>query len=127
VTPSSRTPGARPVALTVQLQLELECDQPGTTPITITLPTTEKIPNTIATAAVHVSGHQPATVTRHRHRITITPTPPTGITCHVIAPGTLTIRIDKTANLGNPNKPGTYPVNIDRGTLHLQTKLAIHT
>jgi hypothetical protein len=127
VTLSSRAPDARP-ALTIQLlQVELQCGQPGATPITITLPAAEKVPNRVALAAITVSGRQAATVTRHRHRITVTPAAQTGITCHVIAPGTLVIRIDKSAKLGNPGRPGRYRIAVDRGSLHLQTSITIGT
>ena len=74
-----------------------------------------------------VAGRKAATVTRHRHRMTVTPAAPTGITCQVIAPGTLVVKIDKSANLGNPSRPGRYRISVDRGSLHLQTSITIGT
>jgi len=127
VVPSNSSPGVRPVSLIIKIRLELQCGQPGVAPITITLPAAEKVPRTIPLTAVRVSGRLPATLSRQGRRITITPAAPSGVTCDVIAPGTITIRISKTANFGNPDRPGNYRIAIDRQTLHLQANLAIHT
>jgi len=126
VTQSTKTAGARPVALTVRFQGWLQCQQPIDAPITIVLPPAWKVPSTVAVSSVTVSGRAPAAVTRVRQRISVKPAPPIGLRCDVEIRGPIVVKVEKSANLGNPRKPGRYRIALDQGaSLHLVTHVLI--
>ena len=58
------------------------------------------------------------------HRVTITTAHVGGLLCHVVAPGLVTLRFTKSAELGNPATPGTYTISVQRGRSTYRT--AIH-
>ena len=103
---------ARPAELTVTLRLFLQCGRPGPGPIVVVLPAAERVPATLSLAAVRVNGGPPASVSLSRHVIGLTLPRVSGITCDVMARGTLTVVFLRSAGLGNPSAPGRYAVSI---------------
>jgi hypothetical protein len=82
------------------------------------------VPRTITRAAVRVDGKPPAAVSATGRVIVFTLPPRRGVTCMEIGPGVLTVVFAPAAGIGNPAKPGTYPIAIRIGahsfTAHLR-------
>jgi hypothetical protein len=47
------------------------------------------------------------------------------VICDVIAPGKARITLTRSANLGNPIAPGTYPLVVERGPIVLRGRFTI--
>jgi hypothetical protein len=123
---SSAAAGARPVALVVALHTELQCGRLRAGTVAIAFPAAMKLPKTVPASAVAVQGRRPAGVTLSGRTLSISPAPPVGVMCNVIAPGVARILVSKAALLGNPASAGTYPLGVRYGTETLRATLTIH-
>jgi hypothetical protein len=113
---SSRSPGARPVAVTLKVHAELQCGRLTAGTLVFRFPAAERLPKTIAAGDATISGHASAKVTVEGRTVSIVQKPRTGVMCDVIAPGVVTVLLSKDAGLGNPASPGLYTVSLLRGT-----------
>lgn len=115
VTLSSNRAGADPVALTLELEYEMQCGYPGPGPVLITLPAAERLPGTLARTSVRVDGRPAVAVSVTGHTVSVGLAPEPRIMCDVIGPGRLTVLFTSAAHLGNPSRPETYVVEATRG------------
>jgi hypothetical protein len=122
---SSPKAGARPVALTLRMRLQLVCGQPGPGNAVVTLPEAAAVPASIRGGAVLVNGNHATAVSVSGHNVSVALPRRPGVTCLSIAPGTLTIVFTTRAGLGNPQAPGTYSVRVRRHALSLETTVEI--
>jgi hypothetical protein len=119
------TAGARQVTLKLTMRYEMQCGWPGAGPLIVSLPAAmHVVPRTITRATVRVDGKPPAAVSATGRVIVFTLPPRRGVTCMEIGPGVLTVVFAPAAGIGNPAKPGTYPIAIRIGahsfTAHLR-------
>jgi hypothetical protein len=122
---SSAHAGARPVVLTLAVRTELQCGRLNGGALVVHLPVQERVPATIAAAAVLVGGKPSGAVAVAGHTLTVSIPRPRGMMCDVIGPGTVTLVLTRLANLGNPKNAGTYPLVVSRGTDQFKTTLRI--
>jgi hypothetical protein len=113
---SSTKAGAKPVELTLKVRYDMICGQPGPGTAIVTLPPSVSLPGTIASAALLVNGKPAPKVDVSGHEISVTLPRRHGITCLVIAPGTLTLTFTKSAGLGNPARGGRYTIRVRHAT-----------
>jgi hypothetical protein len=127
VSESTSTAGARHVALTFVLRYQMQCGDPGTGPIAITLPAAMTAPAKIARTAVLVDGKAPASVRRRGAKIVVGLVGRKGlITCDVIAVGTLKLVLTRAAGIANPKAKGIYAVGVLIGaSIKAQPKIRI--
>jgi hypothetical protein len=117
--------GARPVAVTLVVHAEMQCGRLFGGALIVRLPSQERVPATVATAAVLVAGKPAGAVAVTGHTLTISLPRPRGVICDVIGPGTATVVLTRTANLGNPKAAGSYPLVVARGAEQFKTQLKI--
>jgi len=123
---STTKAGAKPVALTLKLHYEMVCDQPGLGKATVLLPQASSVPARIDRAAVLVNGKPAPAVSVAGHDISITmPAKPSGATCMVMGPGTLTLTLTRAAGLGNPARAGAYTIRVRRNKQSFQANVDI--
>ncbi|HET8895436.1 MAG TPA: hypothetical protein VFM96_15205 [Gaiellaceae bacterium] len=120
---SSYSAAAKPVAIVLKLQYEMQCGWPGPT-IAVTFPTAERMAR-VPRQAVLVNGQEPATAALSRRTVSLTIARPKGVMCDVIGPGTATVEFTRAAGIGNPRTRGVYPVTVQRGKLVLRTSFRI--
>jgi hypothetical protein len=104
--------GARPVTLTVSIRGELRCGRLSGRTVSLALPAQLRLPSTVAASSVTVGGKPASAVHVVRRTLAIELPVPTGVMCDSIAPGTVKVVVDRTANLGNPTNPGRYPLTV---------------
>jgi hypothetical protein len=119
-----QTAGAKPAGLKISLSLELRCARPGPAPIVVSLPRAWRVPKTVAQTAVWIDSSHPKGVAVSGHTLTLRPVAPTG-TCTVMAPGAITVKFTRAANLGNPRTAGRYTVRAAIGTLSFGARISI--
>jgi len=119
---SSLQAGARPVALTLELDYDMQCGYPGPGPVVIELPAAEHVPSSLEPAQVLVDGRQAASAEISRHAVSVGLSPPPLVMCDVIGPDRLTIALLRSAGFGNPTRPGSYAITLSRAG----TTLAAH-
>jgi len=122
---SSPKAGAKPVALTLRMRLELVCGQPGPGDAVVTLPKAAAVPASIGDGAVLVNGKRATAVSVSGHNVSVALPRRPGVTCLSITPGTLTLVFTTRAGLGNPQAPGTYTISVRRHALSLETTVEI--
>jgi hypothetical protein len=111
---SSTRVGAKPVALTLKVHYEMVCGQPGLGKAIVSLPNAAVVPASIHTASVLVNGKPAPAVSTSGHDVSISLPVHRGVTCMIMGPGTLTLTFMRSAGLGNPAKPGTYTIRVQR-------------
>jgi hypothetical protein len=115
--------GARPVKLTLTIEVELQCGRLQHGPVLVSLPWAMHLGASLARTAVLLDGKPPAAVRLAGHSIDISVPPTTGIVCDVMSPGKVTIVFTRAAGFGNPPAAGRYAVTIragrTSGTAHL--------
>jgi hypothetical protein len=116
------TPGlvAHRATLTLKLHFEMTCGKPGPGPVTIDLPAKMQA---MPSLAVRV-GTAPTTSAVKGHRVTVQLPQPHGISCMVIAPGTLTLNL---AGVRNPRSAGTYFVHAHLRAMAFTAQLAVRS
>ena len=122
---SSARAGARPVVLTLAVRTELQCGRLVGGALVVRLPAQERMPATVAAAAVLVGGKPSGAVAVAGHVLTVSIPRPRGMMCDVIGPGTVTLVLTRSANLGNPKSAGKYPLTVSRGAQQFKTTLTI--
>lgn len=123
---SSTKAGARPVELTIAVHYEMVCGQPGPGLAVVTLPAAATVPRSIAHSAALVNGKPSPSVAVSGHAISIAmPLKRPGVTCMVVGPGTLTLRLTRAAGIGNPKSAGRYTIRVLRNKLVFKTSVAI--
>jgi hypothetical protein len=122
---SNARAGARPVAVTLALRMELQCGRLLGGTLVVRLPAQERVPGRIAPAAVLVSGKPAAAVAVTGHVITVSIPRPPVMMCDVIGPGTVTLVLTRSANLGNPKTAGRYPLVLARGAQLFKTAFTV--
>jgi hypothetical protein len=125
VTLSSAHAGVRPVVLTLAIRTELQCGRLIGGALVVRLPAQERLPATVAATAVLVGGKASGAVAVAGHTLTISIPRPHTMMCDVIGPGTVSLVLTRSANLGNPKTAGTYPLVVARGTQQFKTTLRI--
>jgi hypothetical protein len=123
VTLSSHAAGARPVAVTVVMHYEMQCNWPGPGVLTIRFPGAMAVPARVPSAAVLVDKRIVNGV-RVTGRTVSVPLPQRPqIMCDLIGPGTVTVSFSRAAKLGNPKAAGSYSLLAthasDSGTGHV--------
>ncbi len=118
--------GARPVELTVAIRTELRCGRLNARSAAVQLPPAAHVPASVPRSAVRVGGAAAAGVSVVRHTLTIA-LPVGGISCNVIAPGTVRIVVTKAAGIGNPPRAGSYSVGVTAGAERWTATLRIFT
>jgi hypothetical protein len=121
---SNSHPSARQVAVKLEFSAILECGRPIGPPMTVTLPSAERVPSKIAARDVLVSGSAAESVTVSRRVVTIKVARPEVI-CTVLSRGLVTIALTRAAKLGNPATAGTYRVFVHRGTQNVSGTFVI--
>jgi hypothetical protein len=125
VADSSHKPGAA-AALTIVMNYEMQCGNPGAGPLLLKLPAAMTIPASLGPSRVLLNGSPAASVKTQASTLTIgIPQKTGGVTCDVIGPGKLTVVIPKTAGLRNPKANGTYTFRVAIGPLDVTPKLRI--
>jgi len=122
---SSERPSAHPVAVSVQLGYEMQCGYPGPGPVVLTFPAAEHVPARISATSVLVDGKAAPSVAVAGTSVTVGLAPPPQIMCDVIGPGRLTIRLTRSAGLGNPARSGSYLLRATRGATSFSTRFTI--
>jgi hypothetical protein len=118
--------GARRVTLKLTMRYEMQCGWPGAGPLVVSLPTAMRVvPHTITRAVVRLDGRPPATVSVTGHVIVFTLPPRRGVTCMEIGPGALTVVFAPAAGIGNPARPGTYPIAVRIGAHSFTARLRV--
>lgn len=111
---SSNAPGAKPVIVSLVVQVPLICGRPvGTT--TVTLPTAADVPASIAPTAVTVNTLPVTKLSVSGSTVTIAGPALKGIMCHSIREGTMRVVFGRAAGIGNPDRAGTYAVAVKHG------------
>jgi hypothetical protein len=111
---STDQPGARPVALTLAVQVPLVCGRPvGTT--TVTLPTAADVPSSIAPGAVRVNTFPARKLSVSGSTVTIAGPALKGIMCHTVSEGIMRVVFTRAAGIGNPDRAGSYAVTVKHG------------
>jgi hypothetical protein len=88
----------------------MQCGYPGAGPVTIALPSAERLPARLARRDLLVDGHAARGVVLSGHTLTITLAPAPRIICDVIGLGRLTVEVTAGAELGSPLHAGTYTI-----------------
>jgi len=122
---SSARVGARPVALTIELDYDMQCGYPGPGPVVIELPATEHVPAALTRSQVLLDGHPAVSVAISGHRVEVGLASQPRIICDEIGPGRLTILFSSAAGLGNPSRPGSYTIAVTRATTALSARFTI--
>jgi hypothetical protein len=122
---SSARAGARPVALTLELEYDMQCGYPGPGPVVVGLPAAEHVPVALARSQVLVNGHPAASVQVSGHRVDVGLAPAPQVMCDVIGPGRLTIVFSSAAGLGNPARAGSYTIDVTRASTALSARLTV--
>lgn len=122
---SSTHAGVRPVALTLALHMELQCGHLMGGTLAVRLPAQERVPAKVASGAVLIGGKPAGAATVAGHTLTVSVPLPHAIMCDSIGPGTVTVVVTRTANLGNPKAAGKYPLVVLRGSQQFKTLLTI--
>ena len=117
--------GARPVALTLVLTYEMQCGYPGPGPLTIDLPSEERVPGALVRSQVLVDGQPARSVSISGHAVTIGLAAPPRIMCMVIGMGRLTILLTRASGLGNPVRAGSYAITATRASSEFSASFAI--
>lgn len=117
--------GARRAKLTLTLRLELQCGRPRTGVVSVSLPAALRLPATVSAGAVLVDGRRPHALRRQGRLFTLTLKPTSGMLCDVLGPGDLTVVFTPSAEIGNPAKPGSYPVAIRAGSTRAVARLIV--
>ena len=91
----------------------------------MSLPAASTVPDAIPRAAVLVDGHPPASVTVSGRVVRLGLQRPNGIICDVIGPGAVTVVFTRAAGLGNPKRPGGYPVTMRLGLRTVAATFAV--
>jgi hypothetical protein len=125
VTLSSTHAGARPVALTLAIRMEVQCGRLMGGTLAVRLPAQERVPAKVASGAVLIGGKPAGAVTVAGHTLTVSVPLAHTIMCDSIGPGTVTMVLTRTANLGNPKAAGKYPLVVARGNQQFKTLLTI--
>ena len=113
ITLSSQRADARPVSLRITIETSLQCGRPVGT-LTVKLPAQFAVPARIDASSVKYGPRAAAKVATSGHTIVVTAARDK-VTCHSIAFGPETMTFTQAARLGNPAKPGTYTVTVQRG------------
>ena len=122
---STTKAGAKPVALTLKVHYEMQCNQPGLGKALVQLPQASSVPARIDRAAVLVNGTPAPAVSVSGHDVSITmPARRSGVTCMIMGPGTLTLTLTRAAGLGNPARAGAYMIRVHRNAQTFQA--AVH-
>lgn len=100
--------------LTLKATFELQCGWPGPS-LAVRFPAGERLPATIAPAAVLVNGIAPASVARSGDTVTLTLAQPPGPMCLVIGPGEARVVFTRGARIENPRRAGRYPIAVRHG------------
>jgi hypothetical protein len=122
---STARAGARPVALTLELDYDMQCGYPGPGPVVIELPAAERVPGSLARSQVLVDGHPAASVQVSGHRVDVGLAAKPRIMCDEIGPGRLTISFPTSAGLGNPARAGSYTIDVTRASTALSARLTV--
>ena len=122
---SNARAGARPVALTLKLHYEMQCGQPGRGSLVVSLPAAAKLPTSFAGTAALLNGKKVSLKAGPGKTLRAALPAPPKLICDVIGPGTLTLVVPRTANIGNPAAPGTYPVTARAGIHAFRTTLTV--
>ena len=122
---SSSHAGARPVALTLAIRMEVQCGRLVGGTLAVRLPAQERLPPKVASGAVLVGGKPAGAVTVAGHTLTVSIPLAHTIMCDSIGPGTVTMVVTRAANLGNPKAAGKYPLVVLRGNQQFKTLLTI--
>jgi hypothetical protein len=110
---SSDVHGAKPVALVIRLHAELQCGRFMSTAITVSLPTSMRVPSSLSKRAVMVADKAAGSVATSGTRVLIHPTAlKPGAICDVIGPGVVAITFTRFAGLGNPQRVGSYAFDV---------------
>jgi hypothetical protein len=107
---SSTRAGVRPVQVTFRFSYMMQCGYPGAGPVTIALPSAERLPARLARGDVLVDGHAARSAALSGHTLTIALAPPPPIMCDVMGEGRLTVELTTAADIGNPLRAGSYTV-----------------
>jgi hypothetical protein len=113
------------VTLTVAISGELRCGRLSGRTVSLALPAQLRLPSTVAPSSVLVGGKPASAVRVVRRSLAIGLPVPTGVICNSIAPGTVKVVVARTADLGNPSKPGRYPLTILYRSQRLPASLRI--
>jgi hypothetical protein len=125
VSGSTYKPGAR-TALTVQMNYEMQCGNPGAGPVVVKLPTAMTIPSSLGPGSVLVNGAPAASVKLRGSTLTVgIPQKTGGITCDVISVGKLVVVIPRRAGLRNPKANGIYTFRVVVGPLDVMPKIRV--
>src|SRR5262249_52352447 len=100
---------------TVQLPAVLQCGRPMGGPVSVTLPRGERIPHSIATAAVRVNGMTPGGVSVAGRTVTVSLPVRHGVMCMTIIDGRMKIVLAQGGGLGSPAAAGSYTVVVRQG------------
>jgi hypothetical protein len=122
---SSTAAGAKPVALVYKLTFEMQCGDPGNTPLTLRLPAGMTVPESIPASAVRLNGDPATSVKSSGTSLVVSIEQKTFIKCGVVGMGTLTVVIGKSAGLGNPKAAGVYAFPIAIGAMRGVPKMRI--
>ena len=122
---SSSKAGARPVSMTIGILAPLQCGVPVGSAVVVSLPQASFVPPAIAGSAVLVNGKQSSKVTVSSRSVTVGLPAVHGVMCDSIIEGRLSLTFTTAAKLGNAPKPGTYAVNVRRGSSRYAASVAL--
>lgn len=105
--------------LALKLHYEMQCGQPAPATVVVHLPTRMR---TTSALAVRVGTTPIADATVSAGKVTFHFARHPGMTCMVIGPGSVVVRL---IGVRNPSTPGTYTVRANVGTMSFSAPLAI--
>jgi hypothetical protein len=113
ITLSSHAAAARPVAVELRATISLQCSWPGPE-LDVVFPSAERLPKTIARAAVRVDGILPGAITRSGRTVSLSLARPQ-VLCDAIGPAAVRVTFTRAAGLGNPQRAGSYVITLGHG------------
>jgi hypothetical protein len=121
---SSSHAGARPVVVRLTLRYEMQCGYPGSGFLTVGLPPQERLPSSFAAASALLDDKRArASLAGKTIRVALPARP--DVLCDVIGPGVLRLVLTKAADLGDPERAGTYSVFTRAGSHVFHTTFQI--
>jgi hypothetical protein len=127
VTVTPATPGARPAVVALALGgSPLVCGRATFGTVAITFPAAERLPSRIRRDAVRVNGFvRSVSVSGRTVTLALAPSAPGEVICQSMTIGRLKVSFTRAADLGNPNRAGTYTVTAKHGTATSAARLEI--
>jgi hypothetical protein len=121
---ASTAAGVQPATLKLGLRYPIACGRPSGA-LTISLPSRLTVPSRIPPASVRMNGLAAGRVAVDGNDVTVSAARASGVMCHVVIEGRLTVVFTSAAAIGSPTGSDTYDVTVRYGTHTVRTTLTV--